>query len=223
MFVVWILRTLVASGFLDEVGEYEYPLTPREELYFNEAQADNVIVLYVHQQEVVICCKNNGLKASKTSLPVSAYPQYLKSIKPAQPKSTTGRLSQETWIRIFDYLYKHPGKQALFASSMRAALNSAAEDAESVGDSYEKDLVGTTSGEIDIVDVGVGRGHYLQVIVNRNPDAKGRFVNQDLKACLDTVFGPTTGVELMTHDFFTPQPLKGKPHSTVRDRPLTFG
>ena len=62
-----------------------------------------------------------------------------------------------------------------------------------------------------LVDIGGGRGHDIQSFHNKNPDVSGRLILQDLAIVLDEVEtqGILEGIELMRHDIFTPQPVKG--------------
>lgn len=63
-------------------------------------------------------------------------------------------------------------------------------------------------GAAMIVDVGGGKGHDVAAFRARHPELPGRFILQDLPETLPSSQG-TAGVEMMAHDFFTPQPVKG--------------
>ncbi|KAH4836673.1 hypothetical protein HBH60_024650 [Parastagonospora nodorum] len=58
------------------------------------------------------------------------------------------------------------------------------------------------------VDVGGSVGHYCTMFKNNFPDVPGRVILQDLPDTLSHAL-KTPGVELMGHDFFQPQPIKG--------------
>ena len=58
------------------------------------------------------------------------------------------------------------------------------------------------------VDIGGGMGHEGLALKNRYPNLPGRFVNQDLPQIVSDQ--KLDGIESMAHDFFTPQPLKGR-------------
>lgn len=67
-------------------------------------------------------------------------------------------------------------------------------------------------GRATIIDVGGGRGHILRQIKGFAPNLKGRFILQDQTAVI-TENGKALeadGFEAMAHDFFTPQPIKGR-------------
>ncbi len=63
-----------------------------------------------------------------------------------------------------------------------------------------------------IVDVGSGRGHDLTRLLATHPNLPGRAILQDLPRTIaeNRRRGTTTPFEMMPHDFFTPQPIKGK-------------
>ena len=61
-----------------------------------------------------------------------------------------------------------------------------------------------------IVDVGGGRGHDMKAFKKAFPDQRGRLIVQDLPTTIDEIQDLMPGVEAMKHDFFTPQPIKGR-------------
>ena len=68
---------------------------------------------------------------------------------------------------------------------------------------------GTPHGTL-LVDVGGGKGHDLERFLAKFPQCKGRLTLQDLPGVLENVKKLDEGIKLMPHDFFTPQPIKGK-------------
>ena len=62
-----------------------------------------------------------------------------------------------------------------------------------------------------LVDVGGGRGHEIQEIKTRYPALPGRMILQDLQGTIGQVRPEPGMVEVMAHDFFTPQPICGEP------------
>jgi len=60
-----------------------------------------------------------------------------------------------------------------------------------------------------LVDVGGGHGHEVAGFAKAFPNVKGRMVLQDLQATLESL-KLSNGIETMAHDFFQPQPVKGK-------------
>ena len=76
-----------------------------------------------------------------------------------------------------------------------------------------KEQLGTDTGDdqaaIMFVDIGGGMGHEAVALRKRFPELPGRFVVQDLPPVISGQ-SLDAEVEFMAHDFFTPQPLKGK-------------
>jgi hypothetical protein len=63
--------------------------------------------------------------------------------------------------------------------------------------------------EVLVVDIGGGAGHDLLGFKERHPEVKGRLILEELPYMIDRVVGKLDGVELVEHDFYTPQPIKG--------------
>lgn len=60
------------------------------------------------------------------------------------------------------------------------------------------------------VDIGGGFGHQCKDLKTKYPDLPGKVILQDLPHQIDNAVAPAKDVELMVHDFFAPQPVKGK-------------
>ena len=71
-----------------------------------------------------------------------------------------------------------------------------------------------SEGEVLVVDIGGGMGHDLVGFRERHPGVKGRLVLQELPYMIERVEGQggIEGVELMGHDFYGEQPVKGSCH-----------
>lgn len=65
-----------------------------------------------------------------------------------------------------------------------------------------------SDSEVVIVDVGGGKGQALEEIRKAHPGLKGRFVLQNLKGTVPEKV-ETAGIEIIEHNFFKPQPVKG--------------
>ena len=74
-----------------------------------------------------------------------------------------------------------------------------------------KILAGADCGTHDVllVDVGGGKGHDLDRFSQRFPAASGRLVLQDLPKTLEGVIDLGANIELVPHDFFEAQPIRG--------------
>lgn len=69
-----------------------------------------------------------------------------------------------------------------------------------------------------LVDVGGGHGHDIQKFVEKTPAREGRLVLQDQEDVISQV-SKSDVMEVMVHDFFTPQPLKGELPKRSASRP----
>ena len=72
--------------------------------------------------------------------------------------------------------------------------------------------------EILVVDVGGNQGNDLSSFREAQP---GRLILQDLPETLERIDHPPDGIDVMLHDFFTPQPIRGASvyclHSVLHD------
>lgn len=66
----------------------------------------------------------------------------------------------------------------------------------------------TVDGQVMIVDVGGGYGHEIKAIKARYPTLPGRMILQDMPNTIAQALD-VEGMEVTSHDFFTPQPVKG--------------
>ena len=73
-----------------------------------------------------------------------------------------------------------------------------------------KDRLGDAEeDEVLVVDLGGGSGHDLLGFKARHPNLKGRLVLEELPYMINQLAGKVDGIELVEHDFNTPQPIKG--------------
>ncbi|KAF2667221.1 S-adenosyl-L-methionine-dependent methyltransferase [Microthyrium microscopicum] len=124
-------------------------------------------------------------------------------------------------VNWFDNLAKYPSREADFASSMKLKdefpqnalpqfpYASAIENFE-----YELQQGGS---DVFLVDVGGGRGQYLnQLLEHSDLPENARFVLQDLSTVVSSVIRSAVKFEPMSHDFFSPQPIKGAKYYHLR-------
>jgi hypothetical protein len=74
------------------------------------------------------------------------------------------------------------------------------------------------SDEPLLVDVGGGKGHDLAAFRRLFTDVEGRLICQDLPTTFSGLVEKPKCVELMEHNFFEPQPVKGKSKCSRRSR-----
>lgn len=68
----------------------------------------------------------------------------------------------------------------------------------------------SAENETLLVDVGGGKGHDLERLLSKYPQTKGRLVLQDLPDTINSIEQLSPDIHPMSHNFFTPQPVKGK-------------
>lgn len=76
-----------------------------------------------------------------------------------------------------------------------------------------EELINGSSGkdeDVLLVDVGGGKGHDLNKFITTFPDAKGRYVLEDLPVVIDDTYDRNPRIEAVKHDFFQEQPIPGK-------------
>ena len=73
-----------------------------------------------------------------------------------------------------------------------------------------------------LVDIGGGLGHDLELLMKAYPQLPGRLILQDQKVVIDQVSAQETAFEKTVHDFFTSQPVAGRPFPFLR-RPNHYG
>ena len=70
-----------------------------------------------------------------------------------------------------------------------------------------------TGDDVLMVDIGGGNGQDLETCLAKFPRSHGRLILQDLPGTITNLKGLDEGIQAMSHDFFLPQPVKGRPHS----------
>ena len=69
---------------------------------------------------------------------------------------------------------------------------------------------GLNDGMALLVDVGGGLGHDAEAFRKSFPNLPGRLIVQDLPASIKQAAPVGRGIEMMSHDFFSPQPIQGE-------------
>jgi O-methyltransferase domain len=76
----------------------------------------------------------------------------------------------------------------------------------------QEKFIDGSSGKVEdvlLVDVGGGKGHDLNKFIESFPDAKGRYVLEDLPYVIDDTYDRNSRIEALKHDFFQEQPVQG--------------
>lgn len=66
-----------------------------------------------------------------------------------------------------------------------------------------------------LVDVGGGLGHDLEELEAKHPNVLGSLVLQGQPDVIAQIGKASPGIKLTVHDFFVPQPIKGKRHGCL--------
>ncbi|KAL1984025.1 hypothetical protein VTN96DRAFT_9622 [Rasamsonia emersonii] len=189
-----IMRVLVATDVVKEVGERKYSHTELSALYTVPAFRD----AFQHSFDDMIP-------------PLFDLPKYLTETQFRNPSDIHRGPFQhyhKTTLPYFDYVRRDPARLAVLNSAMQVQSYAFAESQSAVYP-WEYELGQDVSdSEVVIVDVGGGKGQALEEIRKAHPGLKGRFVLQDLKGTVPEKV-ETAGIEIMEYDFFKPQPVKG--------------
>jgi hypothetical protein len=149
---------------------------------------------------------------------VLALPAQLKKTgykNPANGTDCAFQLGFETPLHFFDFLKEHPEAASQFNNHMSAYHQGRPSWMDS--GFYDVPALIKAVGEEDalLVDMGGSVGHDLSEFRRKWSDAPGRLVLQDLPKVLEQArtMSLHPSIEIMDHDFFTEQPVRGIFHS----------
>lgn len=143
-------------------------------------------------------------------------PQYLRETGvhqfPKRPEEKSP-FSYAHNVELWEFFDKHPSDRVDFdeyLSKRRKGLNQWYQMfpmAKILGPDAKRD-----PEAVLFVDVGGNKGHDAISFHEAHPRLSGRLILQDLQSMIDRLGkDPPEGIELMPYDFFTPQPVKGRP------------
>ena len=111
----------------------------------------------------------------------------------------------------FAYLNRNPQLLKQFANHMAGTTAELKTWIDPQFYPFEERLInGATPGKDFFVDVGGSKGHDLQRILEVYPKLPGRLVLQDQADVVKEATNLDPQIIPMAHDFFTPQPIKGR-------------
>lgn len=147
-----------------------------------------------------------------------AIPQFLRENgyrNPSDPNHAPWHQGHKTDLSPFPWLNAHPEYMRFFLPWMATMRDGQPSFLE--GMDFRKEIL---SGKRNLgttpvfVDVGGAMGHQCIALRQRYPDLQGRIILQEQPFIIDQVktnpLPGFEGIEAMVHDFFTPQPIKGK-------------
>lgn len=123
------------------------------------------------------------------------------------------QLGYDTQDHFFDFLKTHPTTAKQFNNHM-SAYHQGRPSWMDVGFYDVPQLISTDVDDdgVLLVDIGGSVGHDLSEFRRKWPEARGRLILQDLPEVLDQArtMSLDKSIEIMDHDFFTEEPIKGK-------------
>jgi hypothetical protein len=132
----------------------------------------------------------------------------------AEPTSLQDGPFYATFQKSFwDSLRDDPAKHAAFSLSMEGVyeedvINS---DATFLGESIQATDVSKGSDQVLLVDIGGGTGHLLRTFRSIHREVPGKLILEDRASVIKNIDRKVLeGIDLVSHDFFDPQPIKGK-------------
>ena len=209
------MRLVTSAGVCDEVAEREYLATEATRLINTPGLSGG------EKHQLVKPCNKRVIWAKfrysyDLFFPVGAnLVEYMKKTGFHQfPKRPEQKSPFETTFNVgfFEFFAENEDQRRYFDDYMairREGLSSWHEVfpmASHLGSGVSRD----DQNAVLLVDVGGNWGHELRSFHQAHPEVPGRLILQDLPVMIDKFEGkPPPGIEVMTYDFFTPQPIKG--------------
>ncbi|KAK5128868.1 hypothetical protein LTR85_000201 [Meristemomyces frigidus] len=197
LLIIRTMRLVTHDGVCDEVGHGIYAANDRTKFLTMPA----ILGGFTHVYDF-------GFKT------VSMVPELIREQKLCQfPRSPEDRspIQHVFGDTMFGVLSKDPRRKKIFDDYMEARRYSTEPkwfEIFPAGQKFAGELK-AKSDEVQLVDVGGGKGHDIALFRQRFPDLAGRLILQDLPRTFSSLTEKPPGVELMEHDFFTEQPVKG--------------
>ena len=193
-----LLKTIATDNFVQETGPDEYAANGITKCLATDEAQGTVIDLYNFPKVADIL------------------PKYFKDTKYANPTDhdkSPWHVAFETDLPYWKWILQ-PGNEyraRAFEGHMRFKTLGPKwyEQSEIINEVLGKD--GVSENDVLLVDVGGSDGFDILTFHKAHPEQKGRLVLQDLPgtiASLDSKAMAAKGIEVMGHDFFTPQPVK---------------
>jgi flavine halogenase len=135
-----------------------------------------------------------------------ALPDFLKETGYKNLTQTTAlQKGLDTELGLFPWLKQHPDISKDFQSLMGVPKEGNCLDVISLNDDAGRDEY---QGPV-FVDIGGNTGQQAKALVAKYANLAGRVVVQDRAETVKSAMS-IDGVQMMAHDFFSPQPVKGK-------------
>ena len=138
-------------------------------------------------------------------------PDFLASIDFQDPTDRHPSLcafANKTDLGLYEWIRSDPEKLKIFNEYQSSTAELSGFGLKPILQSLLSSRTSSTN-EVILVDVGGGYGKTLREVCKQMPDLQGRVIIQDVPEVIE---GQETahGVEVMSYDFLTPQPIRGK-------------
>lgn len=198
LLIVRIMRVITTTGFAAEAGPQRYVQTALTK------------AITIPALEVTIKGQTDYALQISTQ-----FPSYFAThgyACPTSPTSTPFQHVYQTRETFFQWLHSDPSRRRDVELRMEALRTS--REHWTTWFPVSKNLLSGSNQDEDpesvlLVDVGGGAGEDIKKFLKKFPDAKGRVVLEDLPAVLEGVKGLDERIEMVGHDFFNEQPVKG--------------
>lgn len=145
-----------------------------------------------------------------------AVPEFLAERKYQNPTDLLDTPFHKAWktdLHFWAWVHQHPREAAYFNLFM-VAQRSSTKDCFSFLP-LQDECQGWPASKPVFVDVGGGTRQQCNTLKENFPSLPGKVILQDLPAVAAEA-KVSEGIEVMAHDFFTPQPVKGMSSTTVQ-------
>ncbi|KAG8533879.1 uncharacterized protein KY384_001620 [Bacidia gigantensis] len=189
--IVRIMRVMTAAGFAKETGISTYASTPKSEIMTRPQSTRGLSHAF-----------STNIQISQKS------PEFFRRIgyrSTTMSEQTPFQYAYDTEDTYYERMEKKPEIAQNFSGGVRATRGTWLEWFP-----VQKELLEGARDDpnaVLMVDLGGGRGRDLAAFKAQFPDAPGRFVLEDQQHTLDST--DVQGIEKLSHDFFTAQPVKG--------------
>ncbi|GES61669.1 putative sterigmatocystin 8-o-methyltransferase protein [Aspergillus terreus] len=143
-----------------------------------------------------------------------AFPHFLRRTNyrnPSNPNETAFHLGMQTDQDLFKWLESHPDYSVNFSMWMSTRRETKPIFLDVLD--FPRETGPSDESNVLFVDICGSRGHQSIALRQRYPDLPGRVIVQDIPHVVaEVTANPLPGfenIEIMEHDMFTPQPLKG--------------
>ena len=191
------MRVLTVLGYATEAGKHAYIATPLT----TAATVPALEACVVHSSE----------NAAAVSLAMPSYFAKHGYRSPTDRLNGPFQYALNTPLAYFDFLHADERKMRNFNTFMTGNRGARKHwvDWFPVHDVIFSDLGSTHGDAKTLVDMGGGKGRDISQFLAKFPESHGRLVLQDLAGTTDSLEGVADGIEVQSHDLFTPQTVLG--------------